>query len=98
MKKKFAKLQVSGRLLRKKARRLSFAPKKHCRFCGRRQQEPENAIDYKNVSLLKNFLSERGKILPSRISGVCMRHQRELACTIKTARSMALLPFYAPEY
>lgn len=97
MKKKFAKLQVSGRLLRKKARRLSFAPKKHCRFCGRRQ-EPENMLDYKNVSLLKNFLTERGKILPSRISGVCMRHQRLLACTIKKARVMALLPYYAPEY
>ena len=96
MKKKIAKLKVSGRLLRKKAKRLSFSPKKHCRFCGRK--DPETTLDYKNVSLLKNFLTERGKILPSRISGVCTRHQRSLAHTIKKSRVMALLPYCAPEF
>lgn len=97
MKRTFAKLKVSGRLLKKKARRLSFAPKKHCRFCGKRQ-EPEHLLDYKNVSLLRSFLTERGKILPSRISGVCTLHQRTLALMIKKARIMALLPYYAPHF
>jgi len=48
--------------------------------------------------MLKNFLTERGKILPSRISGVCALHQRALAHTIKKSRVMALLPYYAPEF
>ncbi len=91
-----ARLKISGRLLRKKARRLSFAPKKHCRFCGTR--EVDILLDYKNASVLKNFLTERGKILPSRISGVCSRHQRELAQLIRKSRTMALLPYCAPEF
>lgn len=95
-KKKLTKLKISGRLLRKKARRLSFSPAKHCRFCG--TSEPSVLLDYKNVNVLRNFLTERGKILSSRISGVCARHQRELAQTIKKSRTMALLPYYAPEF
>jgi small subunit ribosomal protein S18 len=96
-KKKLAKLKVSGRLLRKKARRMAFAPRKHCRFCHiKEDQVPQ--LDYKNAPLLRTFLTERGKILPSRISGTCSHHQRVLACMIKKARVMALVPYYAPEY
>jgi small subunit ribosomal protein S18 len=92
-KKKIAKLKISGRLLRKKARRLAFAPKKHCRFCATVEQE--SLLDYKNAQLLRGFLTERGKILPSRISGTCARHQRSLACMIKKSRVMALIPYCA---
>lgn len=91
------KLKVSSRLLKKKARRLSFAPEKHCRFCSD-NQEPEAQLDYKNISLLRGFLTERGKILPSHISGICMKHQRELAIMIKRARIMVLLPYYSPRF
>ncbi len=85
------KLKVSTRLLRKKARRNSFGAQKHCRF----DSNPELAagIDYKNVMFLRSFLTERGKILPARISGNSAFYQRALACEIKKARMMALLPF-----
>lgn len=85
------KLKVSSRLLRKKVRKQSYLTPKHCRFCG--SDEQDGFIDYKNVSLLRGFLTERFKILPSRVSGNCAYHQREIACQIKLARSMALLPF-----
>lgn len=85
------KLKISARLLRKKARRSSFSVKKHCRFSA--DKELAASLDYKNVSLLKTFLTERGKILPSRISGNCAFFQRKLAREIKKARAMALLPF-----
>lgn len=85
------KLKISTRLLRKKARRNSFGAKKHCRF----DSNPEltAGIDFKNATFLKTFLTERGKILPSRISGNSAFYQRLLACEIKKARMMALLPF-----
>jgi small subunit ribosomal protein S18 len=85
------KLKVSTRLLRKKARRTGFGSKKTCRFTS----NPELAanLDYKNVSLLRSFLTERGKILPSRISGNSAFYQRKLTTEIKKARIMALLPF-----
>jgi small subunit ribosomal protein S18 len=95
-KKKFAKLKISSRLLRKKARRLSFVPKKHCRFCG--SDEQSVMLDYKNSPLLRGFLTERGKILPSRISGTCARHQRELSSNIKKSRVMALIPYCAADF
>ena len=50
-------------------------------------------IDYKDVKLLRKFISERGKIVPRRISGLCAKHQRELTNAIKRARVMALLPY-----
>lgn len=84
------KLKVSARLLRKKARRGTPAGSKQCRFCSREQN---NLLDYKNTMLLKGFITERCKILPSRISGNCALHQRALAREIKKARVMALLPF-----
>ena len=85
------KLRLSDRLLKKKARRASFSYKKQCRFTEKPELIAE--IDYKNVDFLRQFLTERGKILPARISGTSSRYQRLLACEIKKARSMALLPY-----
>lgn len=63
--------------------------KKICRFC----TEKKPSIDYKDVLRLQKFLTEKGKIIPSRISGNCARHQRQLARAIKKARAIALLPY-----
>jgi len=52
-------------------------------------------IDYKDTELLKRFISERGKILPRRVTGTCAKSQRQLATAIKRARQMALLPYVA---
>lgn len=87
------KLKVSSRLLKKKIRKQSYLNNKHCRFCSDKEQEQN--LDYKNTNLLRSFLTERGKILPSRVSGNCFYHQRRLSGEIKTARAMALLPFCA---
>jgi small subunit ribosomal protein S18 len=69
-----------------------FRRKKLCRFC----VEKIDDINYKDTRLLQNFISERGKITPRRISGVCTPHQRRLSEAIKQARNIALLPFAAP--
>lgn len=63
--------------------------RKTCPFCG------ENAvkIDYKDVKTMSRFITERGKMVPSRVSATCAKHQRELAKAIKRARLLALLPF-----
>ena len=90
------KLKISSRLLRKKVRKGAVRPKKHCRFCG--SEEQARHLDYKNANLLRGFLTERGKILPSRISGNCCRHQRQLAKVVKKSRMMALLPYLSPLY
>ena len=90
------KLKMSGRLLKKRTRKNSFGAKKHCRFCS--SKEHEAGLDYKNATLLKSFLTERGKILPSRISGNCALHQRALASSIKKSRIMALLPYSSYQY
>lgn len=63
--------------------------KKICSFC----VDKVDAVDYKEYEKLKRFITERGKILPRRISGNCARHQRQLTTAIKRARIMALLPF-----
>jgi small subunit ribosomal protein S18 len=63
--------------------------RKVCRFCA----DKELRIDYKDSRTLGGFLSERGKIIPSRITGNCARHQRALTGAIKRARVVALLPF-----
>jgi small subunit ribosomal protein S18 len=89
------KLKISARLLRKRARRNGFGGAKHCRFCGSATQEA--LLDYKNTVLLKNFITERGKILPSRISGTCAKHQRALTTEIKKSRVMALLQYTAAQ-
>ncbi|MGI5823720.1 MAG: 30S ribosomal protein S18 [Dethiobacteria bacterium] len=60
-----------------------------CAFC----VDKVDAIDYKQADKLRRFITERGKILPRRISGNCARHQRQLTVAIKRARQMALLPY-----
>ena len=65
--------------------------KKVCTFCVDKATE----IDYKDVAKLRKFITEKGKILPRRMSGVCAKHQRLLAEAIKRARVMALLPYVA---
>ena len=65
--------------------------RKVCRFC----VDKVDLIDFKDVKLLQNFIPERGKILPRRISGVCTAHQRMLTEAIKRARNIALLPYTA---
>ncbi len=66
--------------------------KKFCRFCVDKSQTD---INYKEVERLRKFITERGKILPSRITGNCARHQRRVALAIKRARYIAFLPFVA---
>jgi small subunit ribosomal protein S18 len=69
-----------------------FAPRrKVCRFCA----DHIPFVDYKQIPVLKNFTTERGKILSSRITGTCAKHQRQLTQAIKRARVLALLPFVA---
>ena len=63
--------------------------KKVCIFCS----DKVDFIDYKDSAKLRKFISERGKILPRRISGTCAKHQRELNTAIKRARQVALLPY-----
>jgi small subunit ribosomal protein S18 len=87
------KLKINARLLKKRFRKQGFGGAKHCRFCGNPEQEMY--LDYKNSTFLKNFLTERGKILPSRISGNCSKHQRALARNIRKSRTVALLPYSA---
>lgn len=75
-----------------KAKKFSKKPakKKVCIFCQNQEE-----IDYKDINKIKKFITERGKILPRRQTGVCSYHQRKLAEAIKRARIMALLPFQA---
>lgn len=63
--------------------------RKVCRFC----VDPEIKIDYKETAVLIPFLTDRGKIIPRRISGNCSLHQREVSRAIKTSRHIALLPY-----
>ena len=65
--------------------------KKVCQFC----QEKATYIDYKEVGKLKKYVTERGKILPRRITGACAKHQRMVTRAIKRARTIALLPYTA---
>ncbi|HEX4841150.1 MAG TPA: 30S ribosomal protein S18 [bacterium] len=65
--------------------------RRNCTFCG----EKATFIDYKDVNRLRRFVTERGKILPRRVSGNCARHQRVLATAVKRARELALLPYTA---
>jgi len=68
-----------------------FRRKKVCKFC----TEKIDAIPYREVRLLQQFVAERGKIVPRRLTGVCTTHQRKLTRAIKQARNIALLPFAA---
>lgn len=70
-------------------KRKVFHRRKVCRFCA----DTSLMIDYKDSRTLRHFITERGKILPRRISGTCAKHQRSLTTAIKRARTIALLPF-----
>ncbi|MBU0712093.1 30S ribosomal protein S18 [bacterium] len=63
--------------------------KKICKFCESQREQ----IDYKNYKTLRRFITEQGKIIPSRITGTCAKHQRELTKAIKRARNIALIPY-----
>ncbi len=63
--------------------------RKVCSFC----VDKVESIDYKDIATLKKYVSERGKILPRRVTGTCAKHQRELMTAIKRARHIALLPY-----
>jgi small subunit ribosomal protein S18 len=67
-----------------------YFKKKVCKFCTQKLK-----IDYKDVDALRRYTTERGKILPRRITGTCAKHQRELAVAVKRARIIAILPFVA---
>jgi small subunit ribosomal protein S18 len=75
--------------VRKEREKRVFQKKKVCRFCA----DKNLAIDYKDYRSLKYFTTERGKIIPRRISGNCALHQRKVTLAIKRARNIALLPF-----
>ena len=72
-------------------RRRRMGRRKVCAFCA----DKKLVIDYKQPHILRRFVTDRGRIVPSRISGTCARHQRALATAIKRARILALLPFTA---
>lgn len=67
-----------------------FFKKKVCKFCTQKIK-----VDYKDVDVMRRFVTERGKILPRRITGTCAKHQRVLAIGIKRARALAFLPYVA---
>jgi small subunit ribosomal protein S18 len=70
-----------------------FHRRKFCRFC----TDSEIKIDYKEPQILKDYTTERGKIMPRRITGNCSSHQREVTVAIKRARTIALMPFAVSE-
>ena len=70
-------------------RKKPFLRRKVCRFCTDKKLD----IDYKNPKVLRFFITERGKIIPRRISGNCAKHQREVTIAVKRARNIAILPF-----
>lgn len=70
-----------------------FTVKKKCRFCA----DKNLGINYTDHQLLRRFITERGKITPSRITGTCAKHQRKLTKAIKRARNIGLLPFLAEQ-
>ncbi len=76
---------------KKDNKRSSFFKKRSCRFC----LEKTIPIDYKDIARISKFITERGKIVPSRASGTCAKHQRKLSQAIKRARFLALLPYTA---
>ncbi|MBQ2062966.1 MAG: 30S ribosomal protein S18 [Firmicutes bacterium] len=72
-------------------RRGGFRRKKVCQFCA----DKMDFVDYKDTEMLKKYITERGKILPKRITGTCAIHQRAVTTAIKRARTVALLPYVA---
>jgi len=92
---KFAKKKIlktkDGKPIKPRAGGAGFFRRKSCKFC----MEKVVAVDYKDMPRLQKFISERGKIVPSRLSSLCATHQRILARAIKRARHIALLPYTA---
>jgi len=84
----FIKKKIKEKDPKKTLRARGIRFKKDCAFC-----KNELDIDYKNIELLTRYLSSRGKILSRRISGTCAKHQRKIACEIKRARFLNLLPY-----
>jgi len=76
---------------KKEKKKAHFKPRKVCRFC----VDKVEYVDYKDIKRLRNFITDRGKIIPRRITGNCAYHQRQLTVAIKRARNIALLPFIA---
>jgi len=74
---------------KKDARKRGFARRKVCRFCA----DKNVGIDYKDPQTLKYFITDRGKVIPRRISGNCAKHQRKVGTAIKRSRMIALMPF-----
>ena len=66
--------------------------KKYCQFC----KDGVKYIDYKEVNLLRKYITDRGKIKPRRVTGACTQHQQDLAVAVKRAREMALVPYFVP--
>ena len=73
----------------KRSGKMRRSKRKVCAFC----VDKAESIDYKDINKLRKFVTERGKILPRRISGTCAKHQRHIAQQIKYARFMALIPY-----
>ncbi|HOW57882.1 MAG TPA: 30S ribosomal protein S18 [Smithellaceae bacterium] len=86
-------IQNNGEKTARPPQKRFFHRKKFCRFC----TDSNIKIDYKTPHVLGNFTTERGKIMPRRITGNCAKHQRELTVAIKRARTIALMPFVTAE-
>lgn len=85
-----ANMKSGGKNANRRGRaKRTFHRRKVCKFCADSSME----INYKDVRTLKYFISERGKIIPRRITGTCAKHQRNLTRAIKRARTIALLPY-----
>ena len=78
-------------MMEKRPQRGGMRRKKVCQFC----QDTNKAIDYKDVETLRHYVTERGKILPRRVTGTCAMHQRAVTLAVKRARIIALLPYEA---
>lgn len=72
-----------------RSKRKSFGRRRMCQFCA----DATIPIDYKDAKMLSRFVTERGKIIPRRITGVCAKHQRQLTLAIKRSRHIALMPY-----
>ncbi len=82
-------MRVKFKTAIKKKERFLPAKKKYCRFCA----EKVEALDYKDVKKLEMFIRERGKIVPSRVTGNCAKHQRRMVEALKQARFLSLIPY-----
>lgn len=82
-------MERNGDIMERTNNRGKRSRRKVCAFC----VDKVETVDYKDVAKLRRYLSERGKIVPRRVTGTCARHQRQLTVAIKRARHLALLPF-----